>query len=86
MNDSTRRGFLGMAGAGAVAAGTVSLAPAAFAEDADAKAPPEGSANEPVVAYVSDARKGEVSVMSGEREVIVRDRALANRLLNAARR
>jgi len=84
MSESTRRGFLGIAGAGAVAAGTAVVAPAAAA-DPDTKAP-AGSAKDRVVAYVSDARKGEVSIMSGEREVVVKDRALANRILNAARR
>ncbi|HZJ07948.1 MAG TPA: hypothetical protein VFD59_21170 [Nocardioidaceae bacterium] len=86
MSDSTRRGFLGIAGAGAVAAGAAAVAPAAFAEDTEARTPPEGSADEPVVAYVSNARKGELSLMAGEREVVLHDRALVNRILNAARR
>jgi len=38
------------------------------------------------VAYVSDARKGDLSLMVGEREVVVHDRALVNRILNAARK
>ncbi len=75
-----------MAGAGAVAASAAALAPAASARDLDAQAPPEGTATDSVVAYVSDARKGDVSLMVGEREVVVNDRALANRILNAARK
>jgi len=86
MSDSTRRGFLGKAGAGAVAVGAAAVAPAAFAEDAAARPPAEGSSSEPVVAYVQDARKGALSLMVGEREVVVRDRDLVNRILNAAGR
>jgi hypothetical protein len=39
---------------------------------------------EPVMAYVHDAERGEVTVMSGTREVTYRDRALAKRLMSAA--
>jgi hypothetical protein len=39
---------------------------------------------EPVMAYVHDAERGEVTVMSGTREVTYRDRALAKRLMAAA--
>jgi hypothetical protein len=38
-----------------------------------------------VVAYVSNPRKGEISVMSGEREVTVRDRKLAASIVRAGR-
>lgn len=86
MNESSRRGFLGIAGAGAVAVGAAAVAPAAFAEDTEARVPPEGSADEPVVAHVADARKGDLSLMVGEREVVVHDPALVNRILNAARK
>jgi hypothetical protein len=37
-----------------------------------------------VVAYVSDPRKGEISVMKGEREVKVRNRKLARDISRAA--
>ena len=43
-----------------------------------------GSAQESVVAYIKDHRSGTVSLMVGEREVVVHDRDLANRILNAA--
>ena len=39
---------------------------------------------EPVIAYVRDARRGEVTVMSGTRETTYRDPALVKRLLKAA--
>jgi hypothetical protein len=37
-----------------------------------------------VVAYVHDAGRGEVTVMSGSNQVTYRDRALAKRLMDAA--
>jgi hypothetical protein len=40
---------------------------------------------EPVTAYVRDADRGEVTVMSGTRETTYRDHVLAKRLLDAAR-
>jgi hypothetical protein len=39
----------------------------------------------PIVAYVSDARKGEVVVMVGTREVVRRDAGLVARLIAIAR-
>jgi hypothetical protein len=38
------------------------------------------------VAYVRDAGRGEVTVVSGTREITYRDRALARRLMKAAPR
>jgi hypothetical protein len=37
-----------------------------------------------VVAYVKNPQDGEISVMSGDREVIVRDRKLAAKIARAA--
>jgi hypothetical protein len=37
-----------------------------------------------VVAYVKDHRSSELRLMVGEREVVVHDRDLVNRILNAA--
>jgi hypothetical protein len=42
--------------------------------------------DEPLVAYVRDARRGEVTVTAGTREHTYRDRALVQRLLRAAGR
>ncbi len=85
MSETNRRKFLAVAGAGA-AAGTVGLAglgsPAA-AEAGDTKRKP-GSAEETVVAYVKDHRSSKLRLMVGEREVIVHDADLVNRILNAA--
>lgn len=79
MSSTSRRKFLAAAGAGA-AAGTVGLTEAA---NASTQRRPD-SAVEPVVALVPDPRSDEVRLMLGEREVVVRDRDLAVRLLNAA--
>jgi hypothetical protein len=40
---------------------------------------------EPVMAYVRDAARGEVTVLSGTRETTYRDPALAKKLIDAAR-
>jgi hypothetical protein len=55
---------------------------ALVSSQADAAQGPVGS--ESVVAYVKDPSSGEVSVMSGDREVIVRDPKLAARIARAA--
>jgi hypothetical protein len=78
VSEVTRRGFVKNS---AGAAAGVSAIGALVAEGAQAHA--EGT--EPVVAYVSDPKKGEISVMSGDREVKVRDRDLAARITRAAR-
>ena len=47
---------------------------------------PSGPApREPVMAYVRDARRGEVTVMNGTRETTYRDPVLVKRLLDRAR-
>jgi hypothetical protein len=43
------------------------------------------SGAEPVVAFVSNPRKGEISVMTGEHEVTVRDPKLAASIVRAGR-
>ena len=86
MSEASRRTFLVAAGAGAAALGVASIAPAA----ADA-ATPKGSntptglpSGEPLVAYVSNARSGELTLLVGEREVLVTDKDLVARLTRAA--
>jgi hypothetical protein len=77
MSDLTRRGFVTRS-AGAAAGLTAIGALVAQQADADVTA-----GSEPVVAYVSDPGKGEISVMTGDREVTVRDRKLAARIVRA---
>ena len=80
MGDTNRRGFLAVAGAGA-AAGTVALTTGRA--DAATTVGANG-ASEAVVAYVEDHRSSEVHLMVGDREVVVHDRDLVARILNAA--
>jgi hypothetical protein len=80
MSDTSRRKFLAVTGAGA-AAGTVALT--AGKASAAARRSPD-AAKESVVAYVRNHRSGEIRLMVGDREVIVHDRDLVTRLLNAA--
>jgi len=91
MSSLSRRSFLrnsaGMA-TGAVIAATP-LAAAAATDQVEPQlgaviepsAPPPA---EPVMAYVRDARRGEVTVLSGTAETTYRDPALVKRLLAAA--
>lgn len=81
MSDTSRRKFLAVAGAGA-AAGTVAVT-TGVAHAAEARRRPD-SAQETVVAYVKDHRSSELRLMVGEREVVVHDRDLVTRILNAA--
>ena len=82
MSDTSRRKFLAAAGIGA--AGTVGLtgqaAVAAHASTARAK----DAARQPVVAYVEHHFSDRVHLLVGEREIVVHDRELATRILNAA--
>lgn len=79
MSDTSRRKFLAATGAGAVA-GTVAVT----AGTAHAATRGPGSANEAVVAYVPDHRLAELRLLVGEREIVIQDRDLVNRILNAA--
>jgi hypothetical protein len=81
MVDTNRRQLLATAGAG-VAAGTIGLtvAPA----QAGVARRSSSSARESVVAYVKDHTSSEVRLLVGEREVVVHDRDLVHRILNAA--
>ncbi|MEO6512057.1 MAG: hypothetical protein ABIO16_13750 [Nocardioides sp.] len=85
MSDTSRRKFLAAAGVGA--AGTVGLTAVSVgaAEAAPAEATRKtDSAKQPVVAYVEHHFSDRVHLMVGEREIVVHDRDLATRILNAA--
>ena len=79
MNAVTRRGFV--KNSAAAAAGMTAVG-AIVAQQADAHVVSEA---EPVVAFVSNPRKGEISVMTGEHEVTVRDPKLAASIVRAGR-
>jgi hypothetical protein len=69
----TRRAFVKRSATAAVGATMIG---ALVAGEADA------STSEPIVAYVHE---GKISIMTGEREVNVRDRKLAAQIVRAAR-
>jgi hypothetical protein len=81
MAEHSRRAFIRGAGVTAAAATVAVMAPgvasaASKSESDDGSAAPNGS----VVAYVKDAKSGNITVMRGEREVQVTDKALARKL------
>jgi hypothetical protein len=86
MESLSRRKLLGAAG---VATGTAAIAVAPSVAQAalegrevtEPSGPPPG---ETVIAYVRNARRGEVTVMSGTSETTYRDPALVKRLIKAA--
>jgi hypothetical protein len=94
---TSRREFL-QAGTGAAAGAAVILGvpkvasvgldrpgPGAAAQAKPVVTKPSGRVpREPVTAYVRNAKRGEVTVMSGKQEITYRDPALAKRLIDAA--
>jgi hypothetical protein len=90
----SRRSFLQSSGGAATGLAVIVVPPAAlFASTASAKetrlggvVDPQGDVpSEPVMAYVHDATRGEVTVLSGTTQRTYRDPVLAQRLLDAAR-
>ena len=90
MERLSRRSFMKIAGAATGAAALAAAPPIAKAalgeEGAERTHPTAGVPDEPVVAYVRNAERGEVTVTSGTAEHTYRDRVLVKRLLRAARR
>jgi hypothetical protein len=80
VSDLTRRAFVKNS---AVTAAGMTLVGAVAADVASANSGAAGS--EPVVAFVSDPSKGEISVMKGEHEVKLLNRKLARDISRAAR-
>jgi hypothetical protein len=79
MTELTRADFVKSSAAAALGASAIGAIATAAAE-AD-----EHPGNEPVVAYIKNPSQGEISVMSGEREVVLRDRRLATRIARQVR-
>jgi hypothetical protein len=89
MGNLSRRSFLKGAGlaTGAAIVGASPIAAAAATEEAPKLVErPSALPKEPLVAYVRDAKKSEVTVLHGTQEVTYRDPALTKRLLKAAHR
>ena len=87
MSDTTRRGFLVIAGAGAAAAGAsvIGVAAAASGKPDDQLTPQDLAGAESFVVHVKDVRRGQLAILVGDREVLVEDRELATRLAGAAK-
>jgi len=88
MSKSNRRTFLKAAGAatGAAFVGAVpGVAEAAEAHTRELVHEPTRLPQEPLVAVVRDARRSEVTIVSGLHETTYRDRALVKSLLEAAK-
>ena len=90
----TRRGFIGQTSASVATIGVLAAVPglAAVNEMADAVASDSAATelstttfSEALVAHVSDLASGEVTIMSGTKEFILRDTDLVMRLLKAVR-
>ena len=83
----TRLSFLKASAGAAAGAAAVGVPAAAVLTDERSRVvaePSSGNPREPVIAYVRDAERGEVTVMSGLSETTYRDRALARKLVAAA--
>ena len=84
-----RRSFVkraGTAGIGAATLGVTGAATAGAEPRPEVTAPLRPVPSEPLVAYVRDVERGEVTVVSGTHETTYRDRALVRRLVRAAAR
>jgi len=80
MSDLTRRGFVKNS---AAATAGITVLGALLSQSADAGE--EASGAHAVVAYIRDPGKGEIAVLSGDREVHIQDRRLAARIAGAVR-
>jgi len=82
MGDLTRRGFVKNS---AAATAGITVIGALLGDQADARSDGSGALrSQAVVAYVRDPASGEISVLSGDREVHVHDPQLAARIARAA--
>jgi hypothetical protein len=83
----SRQRFLSHAAAGAAVAGAFAASPAISLARAAARPRPvanRAGVQEPLIAHVRDAARGEIAIMQGTHEVIVHDPDLVRRLLAAA--
>lgn len=90
MSEATRRTFLTTSGIGVAAVGAAAISSATpavgSAEPITAALPDVSGAEGMLVAFVHDVRAGAVSLMVGEKEILVQDRDLVARLLQATAR
>ncbi|MGI8761394.1 MAG: ubiquinol-cytochrome c reductase iron-sulfur subunit N-terminal domain-containing protein [Jatrophihabitantaceae bacterium] len=86
MTEHSRRKFLTHASLGAAAVGAAAVAPALTASAAAEPLAAGPVHHGPFLAWVKDAKSGEISVLVGETEVVHHDRLLAARLAQIAGR
>ena len=89
MTEWSRRSLLRVSAGAAVAVPMAALGSTTASAGTPATATSSGSAvaalpDEPVKFCIHDAQRGEVSILHGANEVIVRDRQLVARILTAA--
>jgi hypothetical protein len=92
MPDLSRRGFLGTAGLTAAGVALVAVPGVAVVapelsgvlDDAAAPTSAELSSVGPLVVHVRDAAAGELSVLTGESEVVIHDPGFVARIVSAA--
>jgi anaerobic selenocysteine-containing dehydrogenase len=89
MEPTSRRQFLKRSSAVAAAAGVAAAVPAgtakALTNHAEQSLPDDDTVDVPVVAHVRDVRKGLVSLYTGEKEIVVKNKRLAAALYHATR-
>jgi hypothetical protein len=76
----------GAATGAAAIASAPAIAKVAIGDGAEVTEPTTGVPEEPVVAYVRDAQRGEVTVTQGTVEHTYRDRVLVQKLMRASRK
>lgn len=87
MPETTRRTFLLRSSAGAAAAGALALTPGiaeAATPAAAASLPAGAAARGPIVAYIDDVNSGDISVLVGDRAVVLHDPGFVAALARAA--
>ncbi|GAC1437036.1 MAG: hypothetical protein NVSMB65_11200 [Chloroflexota bacterium] len=85
----TRRGFIRKTSAGAATLGALAAVPGLVdsvqaAPQSSAEALTPGGPHGPLVAHVRNVTTGEIALLVGTREIIVRDHDLVRRLVKAA--
>jgi hypothetical protein len=90
MQDINRRTFFKQAGVVAATAGAVAVVPGSIAPTAAGAATrplseQEAARSAPIVAHVTDAKTGGITLYVGTREVKIHDREVAARIVRAAR-
>lgn len=88
MSEWSRRHLMRASGAAAVAVPMSALISTAAEADMNPHIDPadlRALSSEPVMFVVNDAARGEISILHGEREVVVHDRDLVARIARAAR-